>query len=222
MIFDLFSRADYCYSNFSFLKKVVWFLGFVWLFWNIKIFFNRISRISQFFSLLISWHYEKIKSSIIKKVKGSYLIIRGRFFLILGCNIWGLSPYIFGLTTQMVLTFSASFILWLSVVFSSLEYKFFKFFSNFTPSGCPDYLAPLLSIIEIVSMFIRPLTLSLRLRINITTGHVFISLMGVSRKLLKLVIILMWGYLIFEVGIRFIQGFVFSLLTSQYLGEHVL
>lgn len=135
--------------------------------------------------------------------------------------MWGLFPYIFGLTTQMVLTFTASWILWLSMIYSSIEFGFFKFFAKLTPRGAPSYLAPILAVIEIVSKIIRPLTLSLRLRINITTGHVFIRLMGVSRKILLAVIILMWGYMLFEVGIGFIQGFVFRLLVSQYLGEHV-
>lgn len=95
--------------------------------------------------------------------------------------------------------------------------------------GAPGYLAPILALIELVSCIIRPLTLSLRLRINITTGHVFIALMRVRSKvvlflikiLLALLIVLMWGYFLFEVGIGFIQAFVFSLLRVQYLGEHV-
>nr|YP_009176366.1 ATP synthase F0 subunit 6 [Enchiridium sp. MTA_2015]ALI86931.1 ATP synthase F0 subunit 6 [Enchiridium sp. MTA_2015] len=221
MIYDLFTSADYCYSNVQILNIVVWFLGFLWLFWNINLFYFSLSRVSQFFSSLLSWHYENIKAPSINQVKGSYIIIGGSFFLILGSNIWGLFPYVFGLTTQMVLTFTASWVLWLSMLWSSTEYSFIKFFSNFTPSGSPGYLAPILAIIEIVSNIIRPLTLSLRLSINITTGHVFISLMGVSSNFLTVVVILMWGYILFEVGISFIQGFVFSLLIGQYLGEHV-
>lgn len=221
MIYDLFSRSDFYYSKFQVRNMIVWFIGFIWFFWNINIFFYRLIRLRQFFSMLISWHYENIKSNLFKQIKGSYIIIGGRFLLILGRNMWGLFPYIFGLTTQMVLTFTASWILWLSTMYSSIEFGFFKFFAKFTPKGAPNYLAPILSIIEIVSCIIRPLTLSLRLSINITTGHVFIRLMGVSRKILLAVIILMWGYMLFEVGIGFIQGFVFSLLVSQYLGEHV-
>nr|YP_009176389.1 ATP synthase F0 subunit 6 [Prosthiostomum siphunculus]ALI86954.1 ATP synthase F0 subunit 6 [Prosthiostomum siphunculus] len=221
MIYDLFSSSDYHYSNFQLMNLGVWFLGFIWFFWNINLFFSSLNRIGIFFSSLISWHYDNIKAACFNQIKGSYIIIGGTFFLILGCNMWGLIPYIFGLTTQMVLTFTASWILWLSIVYSSLEFSVINFFSNFTPSGAPNYLAPILAIIEIVSSIIRPLTLSLRLSINITTGHVFISLMGVSSNILLAVIILMWGYMLFEVGIGFIQGFVFSLLVSQYLGEHV-
>lgn len=221
MIYDLFSRSDFYYSNFQIMNLLVWFLGFIWIFWNIKLFFYSLNRISQFFSRLISWHYEKIKAARFDQIKGRYIIIGGRFLLILGSNMWGLFPYIFGLTTQMVLTFTASWILWLRIIYSRLEFSILKFFANFTPTGAPNYLAPILSIIEIVRSIIRPLTLSLRLSIKITTGHVFIRLMGVSRNVLFIVVILMWGYMLFEVGIGFIQGFVFSLLVRQYLGEHV-
>jgi F-type H+-transporting ATPase subunit a len=228
MIYDLFTSADFCYSNFSFLNIVVWYLGLIWLFWKINLFFYSSSRIKRILAFLIKWHYENVKSYFLNKVKGSYIIISGSFLIILGCNVWGLFPYIFGITTQMVLTFTMSMIIWSCIVFSRLDYSFVGFLSHMTPQGSPGYLAPVLNLIELVSNFIRPLTLALRLRINITTGHVFISLMGTRGRACLfsfkifwvLFIILMSGYLLFEIGICFIQGFVFRLLSVQYLGEH--
>lgn len=161
-------------------------------------------------------------------MKGSYLIFSGLFLIILGRNIWGLFPYVFGITTQMVLTFSISLIIWLGIVISSIEFSIVGFLSHLTPQGSPNYLAPILKLIELVRNIIRPLTLALRLRINMTTGHVLISLMSTrgvlcffsSYILCGLLIMLIMGYLLFEVGICFIQGFVFRLLRAQYLGEH--
>ena len=181
-----------------------------------------------FFSYLLSWHYDNVKTYFLYKVKGSYIIISGAFFIILGRKIWGLFPYVFGITTQMVLTFSISLVIWLCIVISSVEYSYLGFLSHMTPQGSPGYLAPVLKLIELVRKVIRPLTLALRLSINITTGHVFISLMGTSgaiclfsfKPFWLLFALLMMGYLLFEVGICFIQGFVFRLLRVQYLGEH--
>lgn len=161
-------------------------------------------------------------------MKGRYLIFSGLFIVILGSNIWGLFPYIFGITTQMVLTLTISLIIWLGIVISSVEFSIVGFLCHLTPQGSPKYLAPILNLIELVRNIIRPLTLALRLRIKMTTGHVLISLMrtrGVlclfsSYLLCGLLIILIRGYLLFEVGICFIQGFVFRLLSAQYLGEH--
>ena len=228
MVYDLFTRADFCYSNFSAFKFIVWVLGLIWLFWKLKLFFFSSNRLNRVFSYLLKWHYDKVKSPFLKRIKGRYLVISGIFFIILGRNVWGLFPYIFGVTTQMVLTVRLSLIIWISIVSSRIEYSVIGFLRHLTPQGSPIYLAPILNLIELVSNLIRPLTLALRLRIKMTTGHVLISLMRtrgglcffLSKPLLILLMLLIGGYMLFEVGICFIQGFVFSLLRIQYLGEH--
>lgn len=215
MIFDLFARSDYCYSKFGRLNFLVWLIGFGWIFWRIKTFFIN----PRFFSFLIGWHYEQMDSPFLAKVKGSYTIIGGRFFIILGSNIWGLFPYIFGVTTQIAMTFTAAWIIWLAIIWRSGEFRFLKFLSHFIPLNSPNYLAPFLSVIELVRNLIRPFTLSLRLGINITTGHILLGLMSSNNRIF--IVLLMVGYLLFETGIGFIQGFVFSLLVTNYLSEHV-
>ena len=227
IIYDLFANSDYCYSKLTRLKILVWFVGFLWVFWKIKFFFSCSHKAA---SSLLRWHYEQMSKSIFKKIKGVYLkIIGASFMLILGRNLWGLFPYIFGVTTQMVLTFRAAWVFWLTYIFSRMEFSPIKFFSNFIPSGSPVVLAPFLALVELVRNLIRPITLSLRLSIKITTGHVFIALMSVSRNVClfsstfftTLISLLMVGYLLFECGICFIQGYVFSLLNVQYASEHV-
>ena len=227
MVYDLFASSDFCYSNFRRLKSLVWFLGLVWWIWNINIYFFRRGRIGLISQSLIKWHWDNIKSRIIVNRKGSYLIFSSLFLLIMGMNMWGLFPYVFGITTQFVLTIRLSSIIWLSVVGSSVEFSPITFFSYMTPQGSPIYLAPILKVIELVRKVIRPLTLALRLGINMTTGHVLIALMRTRlscfwsvKVLFFLLSFIVMGYLLFEVGICFIQGFVFSLLRAQYLGEH--
>lgn len=228
MIYDLFTRADFCYSNLSIFNVIVWFLGLIWFSWNLNLFFFSRNRLKSIKSFLLKWHYDNVKSSHLNMIKGSYILICGRFFIILGRNVWGLFPYVFGVTTQMVWTFRVAFIIWLSIVISRVEYRLIGFLSHLTPQGSPGYLAPILNLIELVRNIIRPLTLALRLGINMTTGHVLISLMSTSARLclfssivlLAPLLILIRGYLMFEMGICFIQGFVFSLLKVQYLGEH--
>nr|AVP74400.1 ATP synthase F0 subunit 6 [Discocelis tigrina] len=228
MVYDLFTSADFCYSNFTFINIIVWFLGIFWLYWSINLFFFSSSRLNTIISYLLTWHYENIKSDCLQTIKGSYILISGLFVIILGSNIWGLFPYVFGVTTQMVLTFTLSLIIWLAIVVSSIEYSFMGFLCHLTPQGAPGYLAPILNLIELVSNFIRPFTLALRLSINMTTGHVLISLMATSgvislftfKFFWVLMTLLITGYILFEMGICFIQGFVFSLLSTNYLGEH--
>ena len=228
MVYDLFASSDFCYSKLRMFNSLIWVLGLAWWVWNINIYFFTAGRLKMITSLLLKWHWEKIKSRIIVNRKGSYLIFSGLFLLIMGINIWGLFPYVWGITTQFVWTISLSLIIWLSIVGSSIGFSPITFFSHMTPQGSPPYLAPILKVIELVRKFIRPLTLALRLGINMTTGHILIALMITSRCLalwnIKILFLLLsfivMGYLLFEVGISFIQGFVFSLLRAQYLGEH--
>ena len=227
MVFDLFSRVDYSYSNFTFSKFLIWITGLIWFFWRFNLYFSCSSRIYNLFSFMLGWHYRNVKSESLKNFKVSYYWISGLFFIILVRNLWGLIPYVFGLTTQLVWTITLSLVVWLGIVISSIEYNFVYFLSHMTPQGSPLLLAPILNLIEIVSLFIRPLTLSLRLSINMTTGHILISLLrtavGVrffSSFTFILLVFLIRGYLLFELGICAIQGLVFRLLRSQYLGEH--
>lgn len=228
MVYDLFSSRDFCYSNMTFLKVLVWSLGSIWIIWQMKLFFSCNSRLTRLLSFLLKWHREKTKANIIEEVKGSYILFSGFFLLILGMNVWGLFPYVFGITTQFVLTIRMSLVIWLGIVMSSINFSIVKFLRHLTPQGSPAYLAPILNLIELMRKIIRPLTLALRLRINMTTGHVLIALMRTRRavrffrvKIIWIILVMIiMGYIIFELGICFIQGFVFRLLRANYLGEH--
>lgn len=226
---DLFSRVDYSYTNLKFLKNLIWMIGGIWIFWLLRRFFWGISRQNLLAVLGLNWHVEKSSSSVLWQVKGRYLILFGRFVVVLGCKLWGLVPYVFGITTQIVVTLTGGLIIWLRIFVSSFFYSPVSFFAHLTPLGAPVALISPLNLIELVSQLIRPFTLSLRLGIKMTTGHIFIGLLGVrgmvltfnSYLILSAVFFLLWGYFLFEIGICIIQAFVFRLLRVQYLDEHV-
>lgn len=228
MCLDLFRSVDFSFRKFFEYGSFI--LTFIWSSLLNKRLFVSLSSIGilifilkKFFLLGGGVHFQW------KVIFFTKLLCR-IFILILLCKIWGLFPLIFGITTQMVFVLFMSLILWLIINFSSLSFQPIKFFSHFSPLRSPMWLAPLLNVIEIVRRFIRPLTLCLRLSINMTTGHVFITLLGVrflnlffskSSFLLLLIVTFIFSfYFLFELAIRFIQAFVFGLLTNQYLDEH--
>ena len=100
--------------------------------------------------------------------------------------------------------------------------------ASLLPGGAPDLLNPFLSIIESVRILVRPITLSFRLGANITAGHVILSLISlyVARGLFcsffsfLFLFFIQMGYIIFEVGICFLQGYIFCLLLTLYADEH--
>ena len=82
------------------------------------------------------------------------------FFFILITNLLGLTPFGFTPTGHIAVTLFISlsfFIAWIILGLKTLKWKFFKIF---LPSGIPAWLMPLLVVIEILSFFIRPLSLA--------------------------------------------------------------
>jgi ATP synthase subunit 6 len=119
--------------------------------------------------------------------------------------------------------------LWLSLILSRFFNRFSRFIGSLLPGGAPDVLNPFLVLIERVRILVRPITLSFRLRANITAGHVILSL--IRSYVIRGIFLISWwsfiflfllqmGYIIFEVGICFLQSYIFCLLLTLYADEH--
>lgn len=79
-------------------------------------------------------------------------------------------------------------------------------------------------IIELIRNVIRPLTLSVRLAANIVAGHLLIVLIRtplviVSYNIFIIVFLGLLLLIILEVGVSFIQAYVFRTLISLYIIE---
>ena len=142
-------------------------------------------------------------------------------------NFFGIFPYVLGVSSHLLITVSLGFVFWGLSVYSSLMNNSYYFVASFLPSGAPLWLNPVLCLIELIRVFIRPITLSVRLAANMTAGHVILSLLssliaglGVSYMALLFSVLCQVFYMIFEVFVCFIQAFIFSLLLSIYFSEH--
>jgi F-type H+-transporting ATPase subunit a len=98
------------------------------------------------------------------------------------------------------------------------------------PSNSPLLLAPLLVPIELISYAVRAISLGLRLAANLSAGHILLGIISqFSYQMLELkglyflTSLIPFSLLIFlnllELGVAFIQAFVFCLLTTIYLGD---
>lgn len=152
------------------------------------------------------------------------------FVFILINNLIGMVPYSFASTSHFVLTFSLSFTVVLSATILGLYKHGFKFFSLFVPAGCPLGLLPLLVLIEFISYLARNVSLGLRLAANILSGHVLLNILsGFTYNimnsgfiffflgLLPLAFIIAFSGL--ELGIAFIQAYVFVVLSCSYIKD---
>ncbi|CAN5463267.1 F0F1 ATP synthase subunit A [soil metagenome] len=103
----------------------------------------------------------------------------------------------------------------------------FAYLKGWIPAGTPRALKPVLFGIEVISQFVRIVSLSVRLFANILAGHLLILFMGGGLAVLLglsalgvLTLPAAVVFFIFEVGlIATLQAFIFATLTSIYFGE---
>lgn len=83
--------------------------------------------------------------------------------------------------------------------------------SGFVPE-CPLVLVPLIVVIEMISYFVRPFALVLRIIVNLTCGHLLLVVGGICRIMGNIVPILL--VLVLEVIVAVVQRFVMCIILS--------
>ena len=185
---------------------------------------------------LVEMSYEFVANMVKENAgKGSqayFPFVFTLFMFILFGNLLGMIPYSYTFTSQIAVTFTLAAIIFVGVTLIALFKHGFKFFTYFFPSGVPIALAPLLIPIEIISYFIRPISLSVRLFANMLAGHTMmkvfaglIIMMGSAGGLLKIGAVLPLLAVIGLTGLEFLvaalQAYVFSILTCMYLHDEI-
>ena len=148
------------------------------------------------------------------------------FMFILFCNLFGLLPYPFTVTSHIIVTAAMALFVFVGVTIIGIARHGFHFFSYFVPKGAPMLLVPVMVPIEILSYFIRPLSLSVRLFANMVAGHVMLTVVG--GFVFALGIWAGWVPLAFvtvlfglELLIACLQAYVFTILTCIYLHDAI-
>jgi len=148
------------------------------------------------------------------------------FMFVLFCNLIGMIPYSFTVTSHIIVTFGLAALVFVTVTLVGIFRHGFKFLSFFVPSGVPAVLLVILIPIEIISYFVRPISLSVRLFANMLAGHTLMKVFG------AFVIALSWwgGWLPLafisaltglEFLVAFLQAYVFAILSCLYLNDAV-
>ena len=107
------------------------------------------------------------------------------------------------------------------------RHGFVKYLKGWLPAGVTGAAVVPIFIIEVISQFVRIISLSVRLFANILAGHLLILFMGGGLAVLLGITALGWitlplavAFFIFEVGlVATLQAFIFATLTSIYFGE---
>jgi F-type H+-transporting ATPase subunit a len=150
------------------------------------------------------------------------------FFFILFCNLLGLIPYGATATGNITVTAALALIALTMIQLSGIkEHGLKHHLQNLVPHGLPVWLLPIMLPVEILGQFTKPFALCVRLYANMTAGHIvilsFISLIFIFESFLISPVAV--GFALFinllEVFIAFLQAYIFTLLTSLFMGMSI-
>jgi F-type H+-transporting ATPase subunit a len=151
------------------------------------------------------------------------------FLFVLFCNVIGLVPYTFSITSQIAVTGALALLVIGIVVVYGFIHNGMHFLRLFVPSDVPIVLMPFIIPIEIISFLSRPVSLSVRLFANMLAGHITLNVMGgfvitligagafaIFAPLPFLMTIVLTA---FELLVAVLQAYVFAILTCVYLRD---
>lgn len=173
---------------------------------------------------------DMVKNQAGKKAYPFFPLFITTFFVILFSNLLGLTPFGFTVTGHIIITFTLALAFNLGFIFLGISLHKFKFLTLFVPKGVPTVLLPLIVVIEVVSYFIRTFSLSLRLFANMMAGHTllqilasfvvaFLAVPGLIGFLAIIPFSLVFAVTVLEVGIAFLQAYVFTILLCIYAND---
>jgi ATP synthase subunit 6 len=157
-------------------------------------------------------------------------ILYFNFMFILVSNILSLFPFGFTITAQFMMIFVISLTFNICFLFIGLELHGFSFFRLFYRADLSRALQLLLIPIEIFSYLLRTISLSVRLFANMMAGHTLIHIItGFIIVLLAplptitdvILLLLLCAIFTLELGVAFLQAFIFTILLAIYLNEAI-
>jgi F-type H+-transporting ATPase subunit a len=143
------------------------------------------------------------------------------FFFILFGNLLGLLPGAANLTGNIAVTFTLAFF---TFVITNISGNASYWGHIFWTPGVPLPLRPIILLVEVIGIFTKPISLTVRLFVAITAGHiVLLSLISLAFIFQSVAVgavsslIVLFINLI-ELLVAGIQAYVFTLFTALYIG----
>lgn len=152
------------------------------------------------------------------------------FIFIFVCNMLGMIPGFFTVTSHIAVTAALAVLVFVSVIIIGFAANGLHFLKLFVPEGVPALILPLVVVIEIISFLSRPLSHSIRLFANMLAGHITLKVFGgfvvmllgaggAVSALAPLPIVAAVALTSLEVLVAFLQAYVFTMLTCMYLND---
>ncbi len=152
------------------------------------------------------------------------------FFFILTANLLGLVPYASTATGNIAVTATLAFITFLVIEIGGMRALGLGYIGTFIywPHDMPLYMripiSLIISPVELLSKFIKPTALAIRLFANMTAGHIVVlALIGLvftfkSYLVAPAPLAMATAIMMLELMVAFLQAFIFTLLSSVFIG----
>lgn len=182
---------------------------------------------------------EQLAKPILHERTDSYIgFVWTVFFFILTLNLLGMVPIeqtivlltgkesrLFGPATANIYVTGAMAVVafFMTHISGIKEQGLWRYIVNFAPP-VPWWLKPLIYGLEIISSFIRPFTLAIRLFANMLAGHlviaIFLGLVLIFKNYCAAVasVLGVVALSLIELLVAFLQAYVFTLLSTLYIG----
>ena len=146
------------------------------------------------------------------------------FFFIWFLNLVGMTPLGINVTGNIAITFSLAL---MTFIITQVSGKKDYWMHIFWMPGVPVVLKPVMAIIELIGLFVKPFSLMIRLYANMLAGHVVLmSIIGlifvfgswlVSPAFFGLTLVLS----LLELLVAALQAYIFTMLAALYFGSAV-
>ncbi|MGI9823247.1 F0F1 ATP synthase subunit A [Agromyces sp. Marseille-Q5079] len=159
-------------------------------------------------------------------------ILTTMFFMILFMNLTGIIPGLNIAGTSVIgVPLVLAIVSYVTFIYAGIKKSPKNFFKNaLFPSGVPWPVYIIVTPIELISTFIiRPITLTLRLMMNMIVGHLLLVLFFAATQFFVFTLGGWWtlvgagtfafgfAFTLFEILVAVLQAYVFTLLTAVYI-----
>jgi len=152
-------------------------------------------------------------------------LIFSLFMFVLFCNLLGMTPYSFTVTSHIIVTFALAAFIFIGVtLIAMIKHGPVAFLGSFLPAGTPLWMAPMMYFIELFSYLARPVSLSVRLAANMMAGHTmlkviagFVIMLGFLGGWAPFALLIVLSG--FEIFVAVLQAYIFTVLTCVYLNQ---
>lgn len=164
-----------------------------------------------FMEVFLGYFYDLAKSMMgPERAKKYFPLIGTSAIFVFFSNVMALVPGMPVATSNLNITLGCAIVVFVLFNFWGIKTNGWGYIKHL--AGPAWYLAPLVFVIEVISLCVRPITLAVRLMLNMSVDHLILSIFVSLVALVVPVPLMILGCLIV-----LIQTLVFTLLTTIYI-----